>query len=101
LKGGGGLAAVPPVHVDTTIRIAVNVTDAIRIIVIILLLVGKGLLVPRFLTKPERRDKGKLIENVTNKEKICNCFLHQKTASETSRTILCSQSSVADLIRKD
>jgi hypothetical protein len=50
LKGGGGLAAVTPVHVDATIWIAVN---AIRIIVIILLFVGKGLLVPRFLTKPD------------------------------------------------
>jgi hypothetical protein len=49
LKGGGGLAAVTPVHVDATIWIAVY---GIRII-IILLLVGKVLLVPRFLTKPD------------------------------------------------
>jgi hypothetical protein len=37
---------------DATIWIAVYVTAAIRII-IILLLVGEGLLVPRFLTKPD------------------------------------------------
>jgi hypothetical protein len=48
LKGGGGLAAVTPVHVDATIWIAVY---GIRII--ILLFVGEGLLVPRFLTKPD------------------------------------------------
>jgi hypothetical protein len=52
---GGGLAAVTPLHVDATIWIAVNVTAVIRIIIILLLLMGKVLLVPRFLTKPDGR----------------------------------------------